>query len=213
MLNRGSSVVVRSSSGYSSRYSSGGAAMSGGGSGASLSPGGETQFCGAVVLNRADPVEIGGERRVGAGQAAGGGPRLQVQRFLDLAGGRRIAPLAHGLKLRRAGEQQRRPRATITAVRARGRDVTLLEIAPREDERRHDEQHGDVDRGVRDGHRQIAGRHRLAVNHARLHVELREVRQHPVEPARQPCRRRRIDDVLEVAQVAAEMADDDTDRR
>src|SRR6266536_2454158 len=59
----------------------------------------------------------------------------------------------------------------------------LFEISSREHEHRDDQQHGDVANRVADGHHHVTERYRLAVNDGRLDVELRQVRQDPVQTA------------------------------
>ena len=52
------------------------------------------------------------------------------------------------------------------------------------------QQHGGVQGRVAGRHRQVTERDRLSVNDLRFHVELPEVRQHPIQPSRQAhCRR------------------------
>ena len=113
----------------------------------------------AVVLNRADPVEIRGERRVGAGEPA---QRVPERKYSDssvsvvAADTRARAPPAAGRRRRAAPRRPRRFRRSTAA----GTIDRSFEVPPRKDEHRNRQQHRDVERRVRDGHRDVAERHR-----------------------------------------------------
>src|SRR6185369_17601760 len=99
-----------------------------------------------------------------------------------------------------------RTAVATTAVEDCG--FTLLEIPPGKNQPGDRQQHGDVHRGIGGGHRDVADRHGQAVHHVALDVELRQVREHPVEAAGEARGHRRIDHLLEIPEVAAEVTDD-----
>ena len=113
---------------------------------------------------------------------------------------------------RAAGKQQRSD-ATITTA-DRGRTHRLFEIPAREDERRDDEQHRDVD--TRHSRRSTPCTRAapaapwttaaLTSNGARFGST-------QYSAARQPRRGRRLDDILKIPQVAAEVPDDEQPER
>ena len=150
MLNRGSSVVVMSRSGYSERKVVGGERRR------RFEPPDrllgalriEPQLGAAVVLNRADPVDVGEQRRC-TRRSTGAAPSPN---------GRRASPLSARRPDRRArappapGRQpraERRARTTVDDdVRREIGWSRLLEVPAREHQRRDRQQHGDVQRGV-----------------------------------------------------------------
>jgi len=85
----------------------------------------------------------------------------------------------------------------------------LLEIAPGEHSDGGRDERADVEHCISGAQRHVRRRHRLSVHHLRANIERRQVRQHPVQCGRHPVGNRRLDDLVEIAEVGAEPPGDE----
>jgi hypothetical protein len=131
----------------------------------------------AVVLDRANPVEVGGNRRVAGREPLDGLSGRDVQRILGRLW--RWKPcLPNRLQRGCAAHENGNEDDEAEGAKSR-RHEPLLEVAPREHSYGRGDECRDVEHGISCAQCHVRRRHRLTVYHLRADVERRQVRPAP----------------------------------